>query len=138
MIMPGLGGTDPSAFAVGAPPVYGEHQFDILYGDLDPAGYMTPAGGLSGAGTPLNSQSRRGSTDNLASLNTLTSHSVATSLHSRLSSLDNVTDSLRATPPEVPTTPAGKMWAKACLGQLRKVPRTLALSHSTLSTAQRR
>lgn len=32
-----IGGVGPEAFAVGAPPLYGEHQLDTLYNDLDPA-----------------------------------------------------------------------------------------------------
>ena len=85
-----VGGVDPDAFAVGAPPVYGEHHLDFLYDDLDPAGYMTPAGGLSGVNTPFNSQSRRGSADNLASMGATTTTGVLPiALQSRLSSLDN-------------------------------------------------
>lgn len=90
MILQNLGGVNPEAFAVGAPPGYGEHQLDILYSDLDPAGYMTPAGGMSGIGTPFNSQSRRGSADNLASINAMASTAVLpTALQSRLSQLDS-------------------------------------------------
>ncbi|KAL8834599.1 MAG: hypothetical protein Q9170_003675 [Blastenia crenularia] len=90
MILQNLGGADPSAFAVGAPPLYGEHQLDILFDDLDPAGYMTPAGGrLSTAGTPF-SQSRRDSADNLAATNAMaTSDVLPTALQSRLNNLDN-------------------------------------------------
>ncbi|KAL9592660.1 MAG: hypothetical protein Q9179_006496 [Wetmoreana sp. 5 TL-2023] len=83
----GSQGTDPTALAVRAPPLYGEHRFDMLFSDLDPTGYMTPSEGMSGGGTPFNSQSRRGSADNLASLNTMTSSSVATALHGHLSNL---------------------------------------------------
>ncbi|KAI4181656.1 MAG: hypothetical protein L6R41_006500 [Letrouitia leprolyta] len=88
MITQNLGRVDPNAFAVGAPPLYGEHQLDILYNDLDPTGYMTPAGSLSAISTPF-SQSRRGSSDNLASMNVMTTAGVLpVALQSRLSSLD--------------------------------------------------
>ncbi|KAL8924949.1 MAG: hypothetical protein Q9208_003832 [Pyrenodesmia sp. 3 TL-2023] len=88
-----LGGMDPGAFGVGAPPVYGEHQLDLLYSGLDSAGYVTPAGGMSGIGTPFNSQSRRGSADNLASINGMASSGVPpTALQSRLGSLYNRPD----------------------------------------------
>ncbi|EMC99687.1 hypothetical protein BAUCODRAFT_30061 [Baudoinia panamericana UAMH 10762] len=52
-----------------APPEYGLHQLDQMYSDIDPSGYMSRAG--SGPNTPagLLAQSRRGSHDNLASLN---------------------------------------------------------------------
>ncbi|KAL9013340.1 MAG: hypothetical protein Q9173_001965 [Seirophora scorigena] len=92
MIMPNLGGIDPEAFAVGAPPMYGDHQLDMLYNDLDPAGYLTPAGGLSGIGTPF-SQSRRGSADNLASINPMASAgSLSAALQSRLSYVGSTVD----------------------------------------------
>ncbi|RII12598.1 hypothetical protein CUC08_Gglean004715 [Alternaria sp. MG1] len=55
-----------------APPTYGLHQLDSLYNDIDPSGFMTP-GGMhsmmnSGANTPFYAQSRRGSSENLTSL----------------------------------------------------------------------
>ncbi|KAI4186585.1 MAG: hypothetical protein LQ346_005656 [Caloplaca aetnensis] len=88
MITRHIGAVDPEAFAIGAPPVYGEHRLDILYSDLDPAGYMTPAGGLSGIGTPFDSQSRRGSADNLTSINAMASTGVPPiALQSRLGNL---------------------------------------------------
>ena len=52
-----------------APPGYGEHEFDILYSEIDLSGFMTPVGGVSGISTPFASQSRSGSTENLASMN---------------------------------------------------------------------
>ncbi|KAL8783001.1 MAG: hypothetical protein Q9213_004958 [Squamulea squamosa] len=82
-----LHGVDPSAFAVGAPPQYGEHRSDTLYSDLDPAGYVTPAGVMSGFSTPFNSQSRRGSADSLAGLTTTIMTPIA--LQSRLAILGN-------------------------------------------------
>ncbi|KAL8920538.1 MAG: hypothetical protein Q9172_004465 [Xanthocarpia lactea] len=83
----GLRGVDPSAFVVGAPPKYGEHRSDTLYNDLDPSGYVTPAGALSGFSTPFNPQSRRGSADNLASLASASVPPIA--LQTRLNNLDN-------------------------------------------------
>ncbi len=88
MITRHIGLVDLEAFAIGAPPVYGEHRLDMLYSDLDTAGYMTPAGGLSGIGTPFDSQSRRGSADNLASINATDSTGVPPlALQSRLGTL---------------------------------------------------
>lgn len=57
-----------TTFSSLAPPVYGEHQFDQLYSEIDLSGFMTPAGGASGVGTPFASQSRSGSTENLTSM----------------------------------------------------------------------
>ncbi|USP79436.1 hypothetical protein yc1106_06710 [Curvularia clavata] len=55
-----------------APPTYGLHQLDELYNDIDPSGFMTPGGYRSmmnsGANTPFFAQSRRGSTEDLTSL----------------------------------------------------------------------
>ena len=50
-----------------APPLYGEHILDQLYADMDQTGLMTPAP-QSGMNTPFYSQSRTGSSENLASL----------------------------------------------------------------------
>ncbi|KAL8647696.1 MAG: hypothetical protein Q9226_006329 [Calogaya cf. arnoldii] len=88
-----LGGADPAAFAVGAPPQYGEHRADALYSDLDPAGYVTPAGARSGFNTPVGQQSRSGSADNLANLGSASSSAGFTpvALSSRLDNLDNAT-----------------------------------------------
>ncbi len=71
------------------PPQYGEHQFDQLYSDIDPSGYMTPVGCASGRGTPFQSRSRSVSTDNLASMDGVASSNLSASvLQSRLSNLD--------------------------------------------------
>lgn len=71
------------------PPQYGEHQFDQLYSDIDPSGYMTPAGGTSGVGTPFQSRSRSVSAENLASMDGVASSDFGASvLQSRLSNLD--------------------------------------------------
>ena len=71
------------------PPQYGEHQFDQLYNDIDPTGYITPAGGPSGMSTPFQSQSRSVSTDNLASLAGVASSDFAANmLQSRLHNLN--------------------------------------------------
>ena len=67
------------------PPNYGEHLFDQLYSDVDPSGYMTPAGST----TPFNSQSRSGSSENLASMGDVSTDAEvsANTLRNRLSSL---------------------------------------------------
>ncbi|KAJ5595136.1 uncharacterized protein N7459_001344 [Penicillium hispanicum] len=71
-----------------APPLYGEHQFDQLYRELDPNGYRTPGPG-SGPGTPFGALSRNISAENLASMNALTNTDIsASALHSRLTSLN--------------------------------------------------
>ena len=71
------------------PPQYGEHQFDRLYSDIDPSGYITPAGGASGVGTPFQSRSRSVSTENLVSLDGVASSDFAANvLQTRLSNLD--------------------------------------------------
>lgn len=70
-----------------APPLYGEHQFDQLYSELDISGYRTPGNG-SGPGTPFGTLSRNLSAENLASMNALMGPNIsASALHSRLSSL---------------------------------------------------
>ncbi|KAF9888092.1 hypothetical protein FE257_009357 [Aspergillus nanangensis] len=70
-----------------APPLYGEHQFDQLYSELDPAGYRTPGPG-SGPGTPFGTLSRNLSSEHLPSMNALTSTDIsASALHTRLSNL---------------------------------------------------
>lgn len=79
-----------------APPIYGMHQMDELYSDIDPSGFMTPGGPLSlansGANTPLYGHSRSGSAEDLASLAGMAqSHhggASATALQHRLSNLD--------------------------------------------------
>lgn len=74
-------------FAQQAPPLYGEHRFDQLYSELDPNGYRTPGPG-SGPGTPFGGHSRNLSTENLASMNALTTTDIsASALHSRLTNL---------------------------------------------------
>lgn len=83
--------------AVVAPPEYGRHQLDQIYSDIDPSGFLSRAG--SGPGTPagLMAQSRRGSHENVLSLNGLANgdpaalHGSATPslLHSRLADLQD-------------------------------------------------
>ncbi|KAL4787705.1 hypothetical protein BJX76DRAFT_285754 [Aspergillus varians] len=71
-----------------APPLYGEHQFDQLYSELDPSGYRTP-GPTSGPGTPFGTLSRNLSAENLASMNAITDTDIsASALHNRLINLD--------------------------------------------------
>jgi hypothetical protein len=70
-----------------APPLYEDHQFDQLYSELDPNGYMTPRN-ESGPATPFGSHSRNISAENVTSMNQLTDPNLsATVLHSRLSNL---------------------------------------------------
>ena len=72
-----------------APPMYGEHQFDQLYNDVDPSGYMTPAGGISGIATPFYSQSASTSTENLASMDMMASSDLPPNiLQHRLNNLE--------------------------------------------------
>ncbi|KAL4915214.1 hypothetical protein BDW62DRAFT_212835 [Aspergillus aurantiobrunneus] len=71
-----------------APPLYGEHQFDQLYSEVDPSGYRTPGPG-SGPGTPFGTLSRNLSAENLASMNAITNTDIsASALHHRLVNLD--------------------------------------------------
>ncbi|CBF74562.1 hypothetical protein AN4170.2 [Aspergillus nidulans FGSC A4] len=71
-----------------APPLYGEHQFDQLYSEVDPSGYRTPGPG-SGPGTPFGTLSRNLSAENLASMNAITHTDIsASALHHRLVNLD--------------------------------------------------
>lgn len=70
-----------------APPLYGEHQFDQLYSDVDCSGYRTP-GHPSDPGTPFGTHSRKISSENIASTDALTASDISASvLHSRLTSL---------------------------------------------------
>jgi arrestin-related trafficking adapter 4/5/7 len=72
-----------------APPLYGEHQFDQLYSDVDPSGYFTPAVGTE-ANTPLGAHSRNISDENLTSMDALTNGNVsAAALRRRLNNLHN-------------------------------------------------
>ncbi|CAI7638347.1 unnamed protein product [Penicillium pancosmium] len=72
-----------------APPLYGEHQFDQLYSQVDPNGYRTPGPGSGGAGTPFGPLSRNISAENLASMNALTNTDIsASALHTRLTNLN--------------------------------------------------
>ena len=72
-----------------APPMYGEHRFDQLYNDVDPSGYMTPAGGVSGIATPFYSQSASTSNENLASMDMMASGDLPPSiLQHRLNDLE--------------------------------------------------
>jgi hypothetical protein len=50
-----------------APPLYGQHQFDQYYSEMDHTGYRTP-GNFSTPGTPFGSLSRNISNENLGSL----------------------------------------------------------------------
>ncbi|KAH0544786.1 hypothetical protein GP486_008495 [Trichoglossum hirsutum] len=48
-----------------APPLYGEHEFDLPYDHLDPNGYMTPVGSAGDANSPFHTQSRNLSSEDL-------------------------------------------------------------------------
>ena len=69
------------------PPLYGEHQFDQLYSDLDPSGYHTPAG----ASTPLGARSRSASSENLVATygGTIPSEVEINTLYNRLSGISD-------------------------------------------------
>ena len=72
-----------------APPLYGEHQLDQLYSDVDHSGYRTPAA-FSTPGTPLGTRSRNISSENLHSLDSITEdsgHVSASALQTRLQDL---------------------------------------------------
>lgn len=70
-----------------APPLYGEHQFDRLYNDVDVSGYRTP-GPISGSVTPFGALSRNISSEDLPSLEAITNGDIsASALHSRLRDL---------------------------------------------------
>jgi hypothetical protein len=75
-----------------APPTYGLHQLDSLYSDIDPSGFMTPGGYRSmmnsGANTPFFAQSRRGSVEDLASMDAVAHQTSAAALQHRLQNLD--------------------------------------------------
>ncbi|KAF1981985.1 hypothetical protein K402DRAFT_424955 [Aulographum hederae CBS 113979] len=84
-----------------APPIYGRHQLDLLYDDIEASGFNTPSGFRSGVAsgisTPFTAQSRNASSEDLASLDAVangdhSSHSQgggasASALHSRLATL---------------------------------------------------
>ena len=81
------GAGETSSFDM-APPGYGDHQFDQLYSNVDPTGYITPT--ASGFNTPFDGHSRRTSADNLVSLGTAAHNQLmANTLHNRLNNLTN-------------------------------------------------
>lgn len=89
-----------------APPLYGEHQFDLLYGDLDPNGYFTP-GNYSGITSPIGALSRNLSVENLAVLPGRRPEDIcAHTLHSRLTNL-HINGSGPSTPPPETLDPPG-------------------------------
>ncbi|KAI9681842.1 MAG: hypothetical protein M1829_000587 [Trizodia sp. TS-e1964] len=75
-----------------APPLYGEHQFDQLYSDIDPSGFITPAAiGESGMNTPRIALSRNVSSEALQSHYSPRGVPVAPSaLSSRLQNLPDI------------------------------------------------
>jgi arrestin-related trafficking adapter 4/5/7 len=54
-----------------APPLYGDHQLDQMYSEVDVSGYRTPAN-FSTPGTPFGDHSRNISSENLSSLDAIT------------------------------------------------------------------
>lgn len=73
-----------------SPPIYTEHQFDRFYSGIDTSGYTTPAGGVSGIGTPFLSRSHAASAENLVSMDAVTARDFAPNiLQSRLHGLEN-------------------------------------------------
>lgn len=66
-----------------APPMYGEHQFDQLYSNVDPSGFVTP-GGASGINTPFNLHSRNASMEDVSMNNTAEAEISANVLQNRL------------------------------------------------------
>lgn len=83
-----------------APPGYGEHVLDQLFEDVDQSGFHTPAF-HSGISSPFYSQSRAGSSENLAALSGMTTLNgvPAAALTSRLQtvSLDPTSRNLSTT-----------------------------------------
>lgn len=61
------GAVEASDIGVSAPPGYGEHVLDQLYDDVEHSGFQTPAI-ASGVSSPFYSQSRSGSSENLAGM----------------------------------------------------------------------
>ncbi|KAI1942063.1 hypothetical protein LOZ66_001544 [Ophidiomyces ophidiicola] len=93
-----------------APPLYGEHRFDQLYGDMDPNGYFTP-GTHSGVASPLESHSRNLSAENLtmAPAGRRGGDICAHALHNRLTDLHLLrrrSSGPPATPPPEPLSTA--------------------------------
>ncbi|PGH00999.1 hypothetical protein AJ80_09075 [Polytolypa hystricis UAMH7299] len=86
-----------------APPLYGEHQFDQLYSELDTIGYRTP-GNQSGPNTPMTSLSRNLSMENVAPVAySVANHISPLALHDRLTNLPLHTSSAPVTPPSEPS-----------------------------------
>jgi hypothetical protein len=83
-----------------APPLYGQHQFDQLYSEVDVSGYRTPGGTMSGTVTPFGTLSRNISSEDLTSLNEAVFNGdiSASALHSRLSRLHAVHGSHASSP----------------------------------------
>ncbi|TKA27404.1 hypothetical protein B0A50_05016 [Salinomyces thailandicus] len=95
-----------------APPEYGRHQLDQIFSGIDAAGYMSRAGSAPGTPYGFYAQSRRGSHDNVASLNGLANGDGGASpithgsaaphiLHSRLADLQDRGHNLGANTPGV-------------------------------------
>lgn len=80
-----------------APPVYEEHRLDQLYSQIDLSGFMTPAGGASGMGTPFVSQTPAGSTENVNFIDAVASTSSSANVsQTRLHGLEHPASGRRA------------------------------------------
>ncbi|EME49340.1 hypothetical protein DOTSEDRAFT_68198 [Dothistroma septosporum NZE10] len=86
-----------SETAVVAPPEYGRHQLDQIYSGIDPSGFMSRAGSAPGTPAGLMAQSRRGSHENVLSMNGIANDDLSAHhgsamphlLHSRLANLQD-------------------------------------------------
>ncbi len=101
-----------------APPLYGQHQFDQYYSEMDHSGYRTP--GMSAPGTPFGTISRNISTENL---NSLIGHGGRQT--------NNIDSALDPVPNEQPATEISPAALQRRLQNLRVSDRTV---HSPLST----
>lgn len=84
--------TNPQAVEIGAgaPPLYGQHILDQIYGGLDPSGYTTPGLG-TGMNTPFYGHSQSGSAEDLTSLDGIANNAIPPSaLTARLQNLNSL------------------------------------------------
>ena len=73
-----------------APPEYGRHMLDQIFSDIDPSGFMSRAGSAPGTPGGLYAQSRRGSQENIASLNGIAAEGLTTPLDQHGSALPSI------------------------------------------------
>lgn len=121
-----------------APPLYGQHVLDQLYAGMDQPGLMTP-NPQSGMNSPFYSNSRTGSSENLASLNNLTSDSPSqdgaglglvtpAALSRRLQQLDTIQNRTLNTGESPSITP---LWEHGASGSPRPAHSSNVLSRRT-------